>query len=439
MKKELSLLVEIEKITGTGSQGEKQRLIRENYTPIMEYFLQVALDPFIKTNISKIEVLKHPITEKESNIDNTKKVLSKLIGSKAANNDMRAELHEVLNGSGLSFEEREMLGKIVSKSLNIGIGAKLVNKAVGKILIPDLDVMLAESDEEAINKWLEIYGHVWVEEKYDGVRVIAIKKNGIITFLTRNFNQLIGMSKVEASVEKLLEKFDNVFVDGELTDSDRKSVSGKINRILKGSAPANIDDDFQLHLFDFEDATIFNDVVKNPYEYRRERLTEIVEEYHINSNDVIKLSSRWKATTPDEIMGIYKRLVEVGGEGVIVKKPEHFYELKRSKNWNKIKEIQDCDLKITGWYEGRGKRKGKIGGFCCESECGKLKVEVGSGFSDDFINEISANPESYIGKIAKVLYNVRIVDKHGNHSLFLPRLEEIRSDKTVADDISKIK
>lgn len=439
MKKELSILIEVEKATGTGSQTIKQKLIRENYSTVLEYFLKIALDPFIKTNINKIDVQRESITDIPTTIDSTKLVLTKLINSKAANNDLRAELHLALNGAGLSYEEREMLGKIVSKSLNIGIGAKSVNKAVGKMLIPDVDVMLAESNEDEINKWLETYGHVWVEEKYDGVRVIAIKKNGIITFLTRNFNQLIGMSKVENAVEKLLEKYDNVFVDGELTDLDRKSVSGKVNRILKGTAPANIDDDFLFHLFDFEDVSIFESLTKTPYEKRRDMLNEIVNEYHVHNTDVLRLSTRWKATTPDEIMEIYKDLVKVGGEGVIVKKPEHIYELKRSKNWNKIKEIQDCDLKITGWYEGKGKRKGKVGGFCCESACGELKVEVGSGFSDEFINEISTNPESYIGKIVKILYNVRIVDKHGKHSLFLPRLEEIRNDKTEADNITKIK
>lgn len=442
MKKELSLLIDIEKLSGTGSQAEKQRLIKENYSDTLEYFLQVSLDPFIKTNINKIDVLRETINETPATIESTKSIMTKLINSKSANNLMRAELHQILNSTGLSFEEREMLGKIASKSLNIGIGAKLVNKAIGKALIPDLDVMLADSNEEIILKWLEAYGHVWVEEKYDGVRVIAIKRNGIITFLTRNFNQLIGMSKIEEAIENLLKDYDNVFVDGELTDLDRKSVSGKVNRILKGTAPENIDDNFLYHLFDFEDVSIFEKPTNNPYEHRRERLNDVLNNYlkdYTDGSAPLRFSVRWQATSSEEIMEIYKKLVIDGGEGVIVKKPEHIYELKRSKNWNKIKEIQDCDLKIVGWYEGKGKRKGKIGGFCCESADGELKVEVGSGFTDEFIDEVSKNPDSYVGKIVKIIYNVRIVDKHGKHSLFLPRLEEIRNDKTEADVIIKIK
>lgn len=434
MKSELRTLIEVEQATGTGSQTIKQNLIRDNYTDILEFFLQIGLDPFIKTNINKINIQQEP-TCAEISFDQFKDTICKLTQAKAANNELRAEVFQILNSNGFTLQEREMLGKIITKSLNIGMGAKSVNKAIGKAIIPDLSVMLAESDREEIEKWVQHYGYVWVEEKYDGVRVIALKKNGIITFLTRNFNQLIGMSEIEEAVYTLLQNYDNIFIDGELTDLDRKSVSGKINRILKGTAPENIDKDFLLHLFDVEDLDVlYGKKATSTYEIRRVNLENLLKDTKNN----IRLSTQWKATSYEEIMGVYKNLVDIGGEGVIIKKPEHIYELKRSKNWNKIKEIQDCDLKIVGWYEGEGKRKGKIGGFHCESSCGELKVNVGSGLSDELINEISQNPNSYVGKIAKVLYNVRITDKHGNNSLFLPRLEEIRNDKVEADDLNKI-
>ena len=54
------------------------------------------------------------------------------------------------------------------------------------------------------------------------------------------------------------------------------------------------------------------------------------------------------------------------------------------------------------------------------------------------LEEIKDNEDSYIGKIVTLKYNVRIEDEHGNHSLFLPRLVEIRNDKTVADTEKQI-
>jgi hypothetical protein len=71
--------------------------------------------------------------------------------------------------------------------------------------------------------------------------------------------------------------------------------------------------------------------------------------------------------------------------------------------------------------------------------CKELNVNVGSGFTKDFLEEMRGKEDSYIGRIAKIQYNVKITDKFGNNSLFLPRLVEVRDDKTEGDDFKKIK
>jgi ATP-dependent DNA ligase len=142
----------------------------------------------------------------------------------------------------------------------------------------------------------------------------------------------------------------------------------------------------------------------------------------------------WEIETPDQIASIYKNIIDQGGEGVICKNDE-VYECKRSKSWVKFKEVNECDLIITGWYPGEGKREGFIGGFFCEDSEGIIKVKVGSGFTDHDLQEISKDPDSHINKVCSVLYNVIINDKNNNWSLFLPRFVELRHDKDVADDM----
>ena len=150
------------------------------------------------------------------------------------------------------------------------------------------------------------------------------------------------------------------------------------------------------------------------------------------------LAESFLAKEKEDIYTYYKSIIAKGGEGVILKNPEHVYECKRSKNWIKLKEVNDCDLVITGWYPGEGKREGLIGGFICEDQSGKIKVRVGSGFSDEDLKEISKDPDSYISRICAVQYNVIISDKNDNWSLFLPRLVEVRSDKDSADDMQPL-
>jgi DNA ligase-1 len=95
----------------------------------------------------------------------------------------------------------------------------------------------------------------------------------------------------------------------------------------------------------------------------------------------------------------------------------------------------ECDLKIVGIQEGTGKYVGKVGAYLCESADGVIKVDVGSGFKDDQ----RTIDNSVIGKIVAVKYNVRIKNKQGEESLFLPIFLEVREDKTKADSSKDIK
>jgi DNA ligase-1 len=140
------------------------------------------------------------------------------------------------------------------------------------------------------------------------------------------------------------------------------------------------------------------------------------------------------------MMDQYKEIVKNGGEGVICK-TDAVYECKRSRNWIKLKEVNDCDLIVTGWIPGEGRRTGYVGSLCVSDSTGKLRVDVGSGFTDADLEMFNGliNKNELIGKIVAIQYNLSITDKHGNHSLFLPRFIEIRNDKSEADNINNVK
>jgi DNA ligase-1 len=226
----------------------------------------------------------------------------------------------------------------------------------------------------------------------------------------------------------------NWFFDGELTDLNRKSVSGKVTQILKGTAGDKIESGFLFNVFDF-DELITLDKGSGVLEYvdRRDTLEKITS--GLSENSPVKLAQMWELSDPSEITAIYKKIVDIGGEGVICK-DNGVYECKRSKSWVKFKEVNECDLEIIGWYPGEGKREGLIGGFICTDLSKTLNVKIGSGFNDNDLKELSKDPDSHIGKIAAIQYNVTITDKHDNRSLFLPRFVEVRHDKNSADDLS---
>jgi DNA ligase-1 len=436
MIQELKTLQQISQCEGKGSQDKMQAILKSNLTPEMEFMLDVAYNPFITTKLNKLTV--PDSGEGEPTFAEFKKLIDILRKTKAANNDLRKDAGEFI--AKFPSELRQTMLDIITKNLNIGIQAKSINKAAGRELIPNPSLMLSEDDVELIETWDKIY----CEHKYDGVRIIAIYKGGEFQYFTRNFNQISTeyMRYVDNELHRIIDAhpsfdFEGWFFDGELTDHDRKSVSGKLNRMLKGKVDSEISKEFMFNIFDIEHENVLR-AGKGVVKYLQRR--EMLEHFIIDGVMHICISERWEFDNVSEMMKRFNSILNDGGEGVICKN-NGVYECKRSRNWIKLKEVNDCDLVVTGWIPGEGRRTGFIGGLVCEDKTRTLQVGVGSGFSDgdlQMFNDMIASGE-LIGKIITVQYNMRIQDKHGNHSLFLPRFIDVRSDKMVADDIENIK
>ena len=437
MIKELRILKELEELTGEGSQKKKQEIIKQNWTSELAYVFDVCFNPFVTTKLHKLNFSEDP--SDSFGLDNFKELVEKLKSAPAANNSIRLEANQMVNtritNDSDDADLRKILMKVLTKRMNVGVGAKLINKAIGREVIPDPSVMLATDDQDSLLNWDKIY----CEEKYDGVRVIAIYKEGGFSYFTRAFNELDAdkLHKITFSLKQIM-NFSGLkgswFFDGELTDHNRKSVSGKVTQILKGTAPDNIGDSIIFNVFDLEEYdTLRAGVGILPYSVRRQTLESAMK--NVEENEPVKLATMWELEDPSQIASVYQKIVDAGGEGVICKN-DHLYECKRSKSWVKFKEVNECDLVIRGWYAGEGKREGFIGGLVCTDLSETLHVKIGSGFTDEDLKALSANPDALRGKICAVQYNVTITDKFDNRSLFLPRFVEIRNDKSEADDLS---
>ena len=135
----------------------------------------------------------------------------------------------------------------------------------------------------------------------------------------------------------------------------------------------------------------------------------------------------------------FVELLEQGEEGTILKNFCGLWEDTRSKHLVKMKAEKDCDLEIIGWTEGTGKFKGMVGSLQCASSDRIVDVNI-SGFPDKLRKEITNTIDELIGTIVAVKYNERITSegRPGMFSLFLPRYEEFRTDKTVANSSNEI-
>lgn len=462
MVKALLLLNEIENTTGTGSQAKIKKMILDNYTEELGYILWVAFNPFVKTHLNKLSDTTDiyslgDIESYNEDFNYFKKLIHELRMVKACTNALRDLVTEWVN----SFDGdcKRILTMIMTKNMNIGIGAKLINDALkkhlGKDLIPDPSAMLADKGIEKIEKWdtKKLRANI----KYDGVRVIAKwdETNGW-SYFTRNFNEFdpTKMTTISENLDILCKTLiDNAtkyktgfFVDGELIAKDsivegvnssgaRQSITGDVNKILKGKAPDGIDKGFDYVLFDVENTNILDgEKGTKTYSHRRDLLVEMFDIETPLSN--VSLAVEWEVENTEEGMNkireIYDELIAKGEEGLIIKHPDSVYECKRGKYWIKMKEILSADLEVIETIEGTGTMVGTLGAIRVKFSSGET-VKVGSGFTEKERAEIWEDTSKIIGKIVEVEYNAKSTDKNGSKSLFLPIFKGVRVDKTEAE------
>lgn len=71
----------------------------------------------------------------------------------------------------------------------------------------------------------------------------------------------------------------------------------------------------------------------------------------------------------------------LGGEGLIVRKPEALYTAGRSMEILKVKSFRDAEALVVAHLPGKGKNIGRLGALLVELNDG-LQFRIGAGFSD---------------------------------------------------------
>jgi DNA ligase-1 len=76
-----------------------------------------------------------------------------------------------------------------------------------------------------------------------------------------------------------------------------------------------------------------------------------------------------------------QRIEALGGEGLIVRKPDALYAAGRNPEILKVKNYQDAEATVVAHLPGKGRNKGRLGSLLVELEDG-TQFRIGSGFSD---------------------------------------------------------
>ena len=311
--------------------------------------------------------------------------------------------------------------RILIKDLRCGTGAKLFNK-VQKDIIPLFGCMLAHDGAKHPKK---IAGECFIEYKYDGVRVIAIVRNGDATLYSRNGKLLENFPHINEALSR--PEFEGLVFDGEVMSEDFQTLMKQVHR--KEGAQT---EDSYLAVFDMLTLAEFNAGGTDMTAFdRRERLISLqpLFNYRIQLVEAVMLDLDTDKGQ-ESFKAMNKQALAEGYEGLMIKPIDQGYKCKRSHAWLKIKPFIEVTLKVVALEEGTGKNEGLLGALVVEGDDdGKFfHLNVGSGLTDENREQIWADQDNVIGQLVEIRADAatQSQDAEDTWSLRFPRFKTFR-------------
>ncbi len=324
--------------------------------------------------------------------------------------------------------------RILIKDLRCGVSEKTINKVVEKkyadYTIPVFSCQLAH---DSANHESKVTGKKYIEVKLDGVRVITVVyPNGHVSLFSRNGKSLDNFPHVAEQISAVAGQFTEPMVlDGEVMSSSFQDLMKQVHR--KSDVAA---DDAVLHLFDYVPLKNFQKGKWDmPQTYRLGKLkawkdlwAEETPNIQVLGHEEVDLDSMVGQVQYREIN---QRAIDGGYEGIMIKELDAAYECKRTTAWLKLKPFIEVSLTVVAIEEGSAgtKNENNLGALVCEGEDnGKfIRVNVGSGYSDELRSELWACKEQVVGQVVEVRADAATKSQDGEHwSLRFPRFLRFR-------------
>ena len=232
----------------------------------------------------------------------------------------------------------------------------------------------------------------YVQPKLDGIRCIAILKNGKCTLWSRTRKPINSMPHIVKFIESNFSG--NITFDGELYNHKYKTNFEKIVSLVRQEEPGDGHDIVQYHIYDF--------VSEDTFEDRTRQLDSMLFNSTKINGPLVEVQT-CLVKSEDEVNDWFNAFKVQGYEGAIVRNAAGLYVNKRSYDLLKVKGFDDGEFDIIGVEEGRGKLQGHAGAFLCRMSDGKTFLAKMSGDTDR-LKDYFTNHKLWEGKRLTVQY-----------------------------------
>jgi DNA ligase-1 len=198
----------------------------------------------------------------------------------------------------------------------------------------------------------------WMSEKLDGIRAYW---NGKV-FISRLGNEFYAP-------DWFVEGLPDMILDGELW-AGRK----KFQRATSIVRRQDRSDHWKEIVYVVFDAP----ALKTPFEDRMAALQSL---FAPDRTPYARALEQERCQGLDHLRKELDRVEQLGGEGLMMRRPGSTYEVGRSYSLLKVKTFHDAEARIVGHQAGTGKHKGRLGSLLVELPNG-IQFSVGTGLSD---------------------------------------------------------
>ena len=363
------------------AKGNEKIDVIQQYKCI-SHILKYAYDPFKKFYISAPD-----LSGVEGGTDftsETKQVLDQLSERTLSGGNAFETVCD--HTMSLCPKSAELFKRILNKDLRCGINVKTINKA-----IPGLIPLVFDGSTKPPVMLLKTFA----PQKVTYPCLAAVKKDGVRgrmvgQMLSRQGHKLIGHSHIEDELQKCPHDFDGeLCVPGLCFDE----ASGLIRN--DDPTPNSV-----YWIFD----------IPSMPGTKQERYAELAELLFdpMNKYPMIQIIPHFEITNEVELKSFYKDALSAGEEGIVIYDPDSEYIDGRPGTWTRLVPIQSEDCPVIGFFEGKGKHAGSLGGIIVDYK--GHKVRVGTGFSEKILK---TQLKQLVSPIDKSLYTSESKKLHG--------------------------
>lgn len=320
---------------------------------------------------------------------------------------------------------------IIDKDFGCGVAANTIQTVFDlkgfDTINENFGVALANKYFDRADK-VDFIKEIWyASRKCDGVRCLAIKKNGAVRFYSRQQKEFYTLGVLKAILEQCEE--DNFVLDGELciVDADGNEDFTSIVKLARRKDFTIQNPFYQM----FDMLTLDEFYGECTSLVLSERLAKLTAFFENNKDIMIhntKVLEQTRVESEEHFNALYDVARSKDWEGLMIRKDVP-YEGKRTNNLLKVKDFLDDEFEVIGYElgdmrmveDGRQVTRHVLANVFIDYKGNK--VGVGSGFNKQQRIRYAEHPEEIMGKTITVKYFEETKNQKGGASMRFPTVK----------------